>query len=259
MKDKMYEFIGITFLSIFIIVLNEINFVALFIVSTIWIIYIHVIIREISKKKKKKWLNILSKTYQSLVIMFIASFLIIEGILVFNMTQFKEAKDIEKLDYSIVLGAGLDGEKVGKTLKSRLDEAIKYYELNKNVNIIVSGGQGEDEVITEAEAMYRYLVKNNVNEKQIIKEEKATTTLENIKFSKKILKNRNDEDKKVLIITNDFHLYRAMVIADILGLENEGLASKTPIKVRMNYMIREYPTMIIDFIRTSVYKLKTYL
>lgn len=255
MKDKIYEFIGIIFLSIFIMVLNETNFVSLFIVSTIWIIYIYVILREISKKKKKKWLSILSKIYQSLVIMFMASFLIIEGILIFNMSQFKEAKDIENLEYSIVLGAGLDGEKVGKTLKSRLDEAIKYYELNKNMNIIVSGGQGEDEVISEAEAMYRYLVKNNVGPNQIIKEEKATTTLENIKFSKEILKNRNDEDKKVLIITNDFHLYRAMVIADILGLENEGLPSKTPIKVRMNYMIREYPTMIIDIIRTSVYEL----
>ena len=186
MKEEICKFIGIIFFSIFIIVLNEVSFVALFIVSTIWIIYIHTIIREISKKKKKKWLNILAKTYQSLVIMFIASFLIIEGILVFNMIQFKEAKDIETLEYLIVLGAGLDGEKVGKTLKSRLDEAIKYYELNKNVNIIVSGGQGEDEVISEAEAMERYLVKNNINPNRIIKEEKATTTLENIKFSKEI-------------------------------------------------------------------------
>ena len=237
MKEKMYKFIGIIFFSIFIMKLNGINFATLFIVITICIIYIDVIIREISNKNTKKWLNILAKTYQILVIIFIASFLIIEGILVFNMIQFKEAKDLETLDYSIVLGAGLDGEKVGKILKSRLDEAIKYYELNKNVNIIVSGGQGKDEVISEAEAMYRYLVRNNVNPNQIIKEEKATTTLENIKFSKEILRNRNDEDKKVLIITNDFHLYRAMTIANILQLENEGLASETPIKVRMNYMI----------------------
>jgi uncharacterized SAM-binding protein YcdF (DUF218 family) len=158
----------------------------------------------------------------------------------------------------IVLGAGIDGEKVGKTLKSRLDEAIKYYELNKSVDIIVSGGQGKDEIISEAEAMYRYLIEKGVNPNQIIKEDKATTTLENIIFSKEILKNRNDEDKKILIVTNEFHLYRSMLIANILDIKNEGLSSYTPFKVRVNYLLREYPTIVIDFIKSNLYKVKTH-
>ena len=253
----IYEIIIIILFNIFIISLNNVNFSAIFIVSTTWIIYLNFFLRRVAKIKNKKWLSVLSKIYGFLVFIFIISFIIIEGLLIFNISQFKEAKDIEKMDYVLVLGAGLDGEKVGNVLKSRLDQAIKYYKLNNKTNIIVSGGQGKDEIISEAEAMYRYLIENGVNPNQIIKEDKATTTLENIKFSKEILKNRGDEDKKVLIVTNEFHLYRAMIIGDMLGIKNEGLASQTPIKIRINYMIREYTTIIIDVLRTSIYKIKS--
>lgn len=243
-----FKLLGIILFSIFMILFKGMSFGTLFIISTVWIIYGSFVIKGMSKNKR--WIRLLAHTYQSLVVVFIASFLIIEGILVMNMSQFKEAQDIEQLEYMIVLGAGLNGEEVGKVLKSRLDEALKYYELNKDVTIIVSGGQGADEVISEAQAMSNYLVENGVSQSQIIKEDRSTTTLENIKFSKEILKSRGDEEKKVLIITNDFHLYRAMLIATILGAENEGLASETPIKVRINYMLREYPTLIIDVVRT---------
>ena len=103
--------------------------------------------------------------------------------------------------------------------------------------------------------MKRYLIKNGIKENQIIKEDKSTTTLENIKFSKSILKDRNDENEKVLIVTNDFHLTRARIIANLLGIKSEGLASQTPIRIRINYLVREYPTMIIDLVRTSIYAL----
>lgn len=258
MNFKKYILIGIIFFSILLLSINGISFSALFVVSTLWIIYIAIILNKIAYKKNERWLNILCKIYKSLVIIFVVSFFLIEGIIIFNICQFKQVKNIEKLDYMIVLGAGIDGEKVGKTLKSRLDEAIKYYELNKNVDIIVSGGQGKDEIISEAEAMYRYLIEKGVNPNQIIKEDKATTTLENIIFSKEILKNRNDEDKKILIVTNEFHLYRSMLIANILDIKNEGLSSYTPFKVRVNYLLREYPTIVIDFIKSNLYKVKTH-
>lgn len=250
---KLYWLILVIILSVGIIGLKGINFLSIFIVVSTWIIYINFILKSLAKIKNKKWLTILSKTYNVLVITFVVSFLILEILLIINIKQFKEAKEIEPVEYIIVLGAGLDGYNVGKTLKSRLDKCIEYYNLNKGTNIIVSGGQGKDEVISEAEAMKRYLVKNGVDESKIIKEDKATTTLENMKFSKDILKDRNDEKEKVLIVTNEFHLTRSMIIASILGMKNEGLASQTPIKIRNNYLIREYPTMIIDLVRTSYY------
>jgi uncharacterized SAM-binding protein YcdF (DUF218 family) len=252
---KIYLLLGTIFFSILIICINGVNFSSLFIVASIWIIYFSIILSNISNTKNKKLLRILSKTYNTLVIVFIISFIVLESVLLVNINKFKDPKDIGKIKYIIVLGAGLDGYKVGKTLQSRLDKAIEYYNLNKDVNIIVSGGKGKDELISEAEAMKRYLIENRVNKNNILKEDKATTTLENIQFSKDILKSRKDERETVLIITNEFHLTRAMTTADILGIENEGLASKTPIKIRINYLIREYPTMIIDLVRTSLYSL----
>lgn len=247
---KSYLLIGAILVSILIIFINGVNFSDLFIVSSIWIIYFSFILTSLAKLKQKKYLTLISKIYNFLVVIFITSFIIIELALIININQFKEAKEIENVNYLIVLGAGLDGYEVGNILKSRLDKAIEYYNLNKDTQIIVSGGQGKDELISEAEAMSRYLIEQGVNKKQIIKEDKATTTLENIKFSKEILKNRKDENEKLLIVTNEFHLTRAILISNILGMESDGLASKTPIKVRINYLIREYPTMIIDITRT---------
>lgn len=249
---NIYEALGVILSCIFILSINGISFSALFIASSILVIYICIVSNRISKKIDNKLITIIVKIINLLVILFIASFIIVEGIIINDAINGKDIKNLEKLDYILVLGAGLDGEKVGKTLQSRLDKALQYHSLNKDTVFIVSGGQGKDEIISEAEAMYRYLVQNGVEKGKILKEDKATTTLENIKFTKEILKERNAEDKKILIVTNDFHLFRSKTIANILEVENDGLASNTPIKVKVNYLIREYPTMIIDIIRTSI-------
>ena len=68
-----------------------------------------------------------------------------------------------------------------------------------------------------------------------------------------VLKNLNHEGEKVLIVTNEFHITRAMIIANLLGVKNEGLSSETPLKIRVNYLIREYPTMVIDIVRAGYY------
>lgn len=246
---KLKEIITILIFSIIVISLKGATFGAVFTTLTIWIIYLNLVLKRLSNKKDNKYIRVFYKVYTLIVVLFMSSFIIIESMQIYTIHNFKEVKNIEKLDYVIVLGAGLDGYNVGKTLKGRLDEAIKYYNLNKDTNIIVSGGLGKDALTTEADAMKRYLISQGVNKSNIIEEDKATTTLENIVFSKEIIEKRTNEDKKVLIVTSDFHLLRAMLIGNILGLDNEGLASTTTIGVRINYMIREYPTLIIDTIR----------
>lgn len=251
---RLREIIALFIFSIIVMALKGVTFGSVFITATLWIIYLNIVIKRLYDKKDNTYIKILYKVYTVLVVLFILSFILVESMIIYTMSGFKEAKGIEKLDYVIVLGAGLSGYKVGKTLQARLDEAIKYYNLNKDTNIIVSGGLGKDAVTTEADAMKKYLIIQGVDESKIIEEDKATTTLENLVFSKDILEKRNDEDEKVLIVTSDFHLPRAMIIGDILGLDNEGLASTTTMGVRINYLIREYPTMIIDIIRTYLQK-----
>ncbi len=145
-----------------------------------------------------------------------------------------------KADYTedavIVLGCGLHGSELSRNLKDRLDTAIKYYENNKDALIIVSGGQGPQEDIPEAEAMYNYLIENGV-EAEIIKEDKASSTNENFKFSKEILDNKFSGDYKTAYITNDFHIYRAGKLAEINGLISKGYAAPTEVfSIIPNYL-----------------------
>ena len=178
--------------------------------------------------------------------------MLFQSLIFLNINETKDIDKVDNIDTIIVLGAKVNGTEVSKTLKLRLDKDIEYYNKHKDINIIVSGGQGNNEDITEALAMKNYLVSNGVNINNIIEENKATTTLENIMYSKKILDNMNHKGK-VLIVTSDYHLLRGRFIASMLGIENEGLCSISSISGRLYYMIREYPTSIIDLVRFMKY------
>ena len=120
-------------------------------------------------------------------------------------------------DVLIVLGAGIKGEAVGLGLQRRLDAAIEYHHKNPNALIVVTGGQGAQEDITEALAMERYLLKNGVPQELIVKEETATSTNENFRFSKVILDEALGDEYTVAFITTDYHVYRGESIAKIEG------------------------------------------
>ena len=132
--------------------------------------------------------------------------------------QFDKVKYDE--DAVIVLGASIHGDKISTPLKLRLDEAIDYHEKNPEALIVVTGGQGPHEDMTEGKAMADYLVENGVREDKIIKEEKATSTNENMKYSKEILDEYFDGEYKIAVITNQFHIYRGVVYAQMAGFDN---------------------------------------
>lgn len=121
-------------------------------------------------------------------------------------------------DAVIVFGAGIKGERVTKLLSHRLDKAAEYSLKNPDAIIVVSGGQGAGEDITEALAMERYLIEKGIAEERIIKEEAATSTYENILYSKKILEKLFESPYEIVVITNDFHIYRAANLAKKSGL-----------------------------------------
>lgn len=125
-----------------------------------------------------------------------------------------------KEDAVIVLGSGIRGELLTQGLKNRLDAAVECYEENEDIVIIVSGGQGPQEDITEALAMERYLLSQGIPQESIIKEEKATSTYENFVYSKEILDERFGEGYCTAFVTNEYHIYRASSLARIAGLKN---------------------------------------
>ena len=147
--------------------------------------------------------------------------LILAVIIVFSsvlMVSGKSDNVTYEEDAVIVLGAGIHGERLSLTLKNRLDAALRYYEINPNAVIVVSGGRGPQEDITEALAMERYLISQGVDPRNIIKEERSTSTAENFRYSAKLLDEYFEGDYTVAYVTDDFHIYRAGKYASMAGI-----------------------------------------
>ncbi len=118
----------------------------------------------------------------------------------------------------VVLGAGLRGQQVSGLLARRLNAALEYYQENPDILLVVSGGQGPDEDIPEAEAMARYLMERGVPQEHILKEDKSASTEENFAFSRALLEQAGiDAGQPVAYVTNRFHIYRAGIFARKAG------------------------------------------
>lgn len=144
----------------------------------------------------------------------------------------------QNLDYLVVLGAGLNGEEVTPLLANRIKRAIKEWEKrDRKPKIIMSGGQGPDEVIAEGEAMKAYAIKMGVPEESVIVENKSTTTRENLEFSYALMEG---SAPRFAIVTNYYHVFRALILARQLGISCIGYGANTKFYYSLNAYIREY-------------------
>lgn len=144
-------------------------------------------------------------------------------------------------DYVIVMGAGVNGTEPSLSLLNRLQAAERWLLDNPEGIAILSGGQGNGELITEARCMYDWLTARGIDPARLIMEPKATSSYENIKFSLELLAaHGGDPSGKVAIVSNDYHLCRIRLIAKELGCEPAAVAAKTPYLILYaNYAIRE--------------------
>ena len=130
-------------------------------------------------------------------------------------------------DAVIVLGAGVNGERVTRPLARRLDAAIEYHRCNPGAYIVVTGGLGNRATITEAEAMARYLVARGVPEDIVLREEASTSTRENLIFADEILREHFPDGYRAALISSDFHMFRAVRTARRLGLDVAAVGATT--------------------------------
>ncbi|MEH7010993.1 YdcF family protein [Neobacillus niacini] len=140
-------------------------------------------------------------------------------------------------DYIIILGARVKGEIPSLALQYRIDAAASYLKKNKETIAIASGGKGPGEEITEAEAIKRGLLAHGINGNRILLEDKSTDTVENISFSKDLIPKHLQTG---LLVTNDFHLYRAISISKDQGLSLKGIPAETPTIAIPKSYTREY-------------------
>ncbi len=194
----------------------------------------------------KRWLKRLPVWFKTIFLagagIGILIFLLIEGLI---LSQF-HAKAPGGADYCVILGAQMKSHGPSDVLRRRLDTAIAYLEENPETVVIVSGGQGENEPVSEAEGMYEYLMQRGIASERILLEENSRNTRENLEYSSKLLDPVKD---KVVLVTNNFHVFRATGIARKLGYENlSPLAADSYPFMVPNNMLREFLGVIKDFL-----------
>lgn len=156
---------------------------------------------------------------------------------------------VKDADALIVLGGGVRGNIVTATVKSRLDTALGYLHKNKACKVVVSGGQGDGETSTEASVMAKYLTDRGIAPGRVLTEDRSTSTLENMLFSKMMLDEAMDKAYRAIFVTNEFHIYRAGLTAQSVGLSAQGLSSPSPWYLLPNNFLRE----TLAIVRTWVF------
>ncbi|WP_438725767.1 YdcF family protein [Enterococcus sp. AZ128] len=167
------------------------------------------------------------------------NFLSISVLYQFNQPKYNQ-------DYIIVLGAGLiGGEKVTPLLAKRIDRAIQFYhkqseETLSPPQLLMSGGQGPDEKVSESQAMREYALEQGIPSEDILMESQSTNTLENMRFSKEIMERERPSGYQAIFTSNNYHIFRAGMYAEEVGLKIDGIGSKTARYYLPNAFLREF-------------------
>lgn len=189
----------------------------------------------------------------TIMIFNIITLCIIYLLFIFSMFSFSGLLNLmhinkkRRIDYIVVLGCGIFGDKMTPLLKGRVDKGIELYKKHPEATIIMSGGQGKGENIPESVAMKRYALEKGIQEDKIIIEDQSMDTRENLINSYQII---NDSKANIVIVTNRFHVLRALMIARKLKIKCKGYGSKTKWYFSLNAHLREF----VGYLSISKYK-----
>lgn len=233
-KKNIWLLLGIAFIAYYVI---EALFVG-FAFSLLWLwgaagtacLVCSLLTARYGKLPLPKWLFV---TVCSLLTIIFVIFAVLEGFVISGMSATGESN----LDYIVVLGARVNrGGVPSKPLYWRIDAAEEYLRANPNTKAILSGGQGADEPMSEAQCMYDTLVARGIDGSRLIMEGNSTSTNENIRFSLALM----EEDATFGVVTNNFHVFRAVRIAEkVSGRPVSGIASQYLDALLIHYMARE--------------------
>ena len=192
------------------------------------------------------WQKTTGKVTLSILAVGLTTAVVLVVVMTFLMVRAANTKPSENATV-IVLGCKAYGERPSLTLEERLKAAIRYLEANPEAVCIVSGGQGRDETISEAQCMYLYLTESGIVSDRIYKEDQSTTTRENLAFSYEIIKEQG-LNENIAIATNNFHEYRAGKIADDLGLKHGAVSGDTALWLLPTYYARELLAILYEWV-----------
>jgi len=254
MLSRMLRFIGVLigtiafawfmlpFLAAGILNIGNITGIAvsvLFVIYMIFLSMIHEGIRALWKKKKMQWIVGVGAGVISAIILIA----VVETGCMVNACMKAPAENAT----AVVLGCRVYGERPSLSLVERLEAAYTYLEEKPDAACVVSGGKGSGENISEAEAMYRWLVTKGIDKERIYIEDKSTSTEENIAYSKQVIE-ENGLNPNVAIITSEYHTYRAGLIVQKNGLSFGTAPGQTAIWLLPTFYVRELYGILAEWI-----------
>lgn len=156
----------------------------------------------------------------------------------------------EQSEYAVVLGAAVhETGGPSRIMRSRLRAALEFMERNPSAVVILSGGQGPDEPMSEAKCMYDTMLQMGAEESRLLMEDESHTTRENLINSRKIIESRGGTKQPITLITSEFHQRRAAYIANSLDIETCAVSGHTDQWFyRVNYTLRE----VFAFVKAAV-------
>lgn len=200
--------------------------------------------RGVLEKLFGKFYLALKSVYTFLLCFYFVSFIFMCAYIFVGAEADPMPQDLPSDTVVVVLGAKVEGNgSPGKVLEKRLDTAYEYLRERPELFCIVSGGQGADEPISEARAMKNYLTSRGIPEDRIIIEDKSSNTIENFENTRAILDAIGKSENPIAIITTNFHIPRAEILVNRLGIQNDTYyihAPDTGKIVLYTILVREY-------------------
>ena len=172
-----------------------------------------------------------------------ALFFVVMGFVIFSGASRKPRQE----GTLVVLGCRVRGSVPSLMLRSRIDAAAEYLKEHPQAKAVCTGGQGSGEELSEGACIRRELIALGIAEDRLYLEEQSTSTSENLKYAKEII-DREGLDPHLIIVSNEFHLYRALHMAGRLGLSAESVPAGTKAYLLPTYFVRESLAIVKEWI-----------
>ena len=170
-----------------------------------------------------------------------------------RLLRMAHAKPEMGADYVIILGAQVKGKRPSRSLLRRIQAGAEYLKENPNAKVIASGGPGPGEDITEAVCICETLVDMGISRDRVLLEKVSESTRENLLYSMVL----GGRESSYVIVTNGFHLFRAMETARRLGMKHiSGLAASSEPALLLNYYVREFFALTLYRMRAKAGRIK---
>lgn len=189
------------------------------------------------KKRSVLTAKVLRTVFSSLICIFLAVVLVTLSLVV----RVSFGAESTNCQYVVVLGAKVNGTIPSRSLAERIDAAYDYLQKHPDVHAVLSGGQGPDEGISEAQCMYERLTQMGIPSQRLWIEDRSTSTWENLIFSLDLIEEKTGSRPKTLgIVSSEYHLFRADMVGRACGVSTQGIPAQTKwLSLRINNYLRE--------------------